>query len=84
MVGPGIAKPFEIQNELNAFNGSVLLAITALATIVTISKDAIHAISKSYKEASLALGAHKWTTLFRVTLRLYSVLLMKLQLITDC
>ena len=68
LVGPGIAKLFGIQNGLNALNGSVLLAVMALPTIITISEDAIHAIPKSYKEASLALGANRWTTLFKVTL----------------
>lgn len=68
LLGPGIAKLFGIQNGLNALNGSVLLAIMALPTIITISEDAIHAVPKSHREASLALGANKWETLFKVTL----------------
>ncbi len=68
LVGPGIAKLFGIQNGLNALNGSVLLAIMALPTIITISEDAINAVPQSYREASMALGANKWETLFRVTL----------------
>jgi phosphate transport system permease protein len=40
----------------------------ALPTIITISEDAINAVPKSYREASLALGANKWTTLYKVTL----------------
>lgn len=67
LLGPGIAKLFGIQNGLNALNGSVLLAIMALPTIITISEDAINAVPKTYTEASLALGADKWQTLFRVT-----------------
>ncbi len=68
LVGPGIAKLFGIQSGLNALNGSVLLAVMALPTIITISEDAINAVPKSYREASLALGADKWTTLFKVTI----------------
>ncbi len=68
LVGPGIAKLFGIQNGLNALNGSVLLAVMALPTIITISEDAINAVPQSHREASLALGANKWETLFRVTL----------------
>jgi phosphate transport system permease protein len=68
LVGPGIAKIFGIQNGLNALNGSILLAVMALPTIITISEDAINAVPKSYREASLALGANKWATLFKVTL----------------
>lgn len=68
LVGPGIAYLFGIQNGLNALNGSILLAIMALPTIITISEDAINAVPKTYKEASLALGANKWATLYQVTL----------------
>ncbi|NIJ52568.1 phosphate ABC transporter permease subunit PstC [Dyadobacter arcticus] len=68
LVGPGIAKLFGMQNGLNALNGSVLLAVMALPTIITISEDAINAVPKTYREASLALGANKWATLSQVTL----------------
>jgi phosphate transport system permease protein len=68
LVGPGIAKIFGIQNGLNALNGSILLSVMALPTIITISEDAINAVPKSYREASLALGANKWETLFLVTI----------------
>lgn len=68
LVGPGIAHVFGIQNGLNALNGSILLAVMALPTIVTISEDAIYAVPKSYREASVGLGANRWQTLFRVTL----------------
>jgi phosphate transport system permease protein len=40
LVGPGLAHIFGIQNGLNALNGSILLAVMALPTIVTISEDA--------------------------------------------
>jgi phosphate transport system permease protein len=68
LVGPGIARLFGLQSGLNALNGSILLAVMALPTIITISEDAIHAVPQSYREASLALGADQWATLFRVTL----------------
>ena len=68
LVGPGIADLFGLQNGLNALNGSILLAVMALPTIITISEDAINAVPKSHKEASFALGANKWETLFKVTL----------------
>lgn len=68
IIGPGIAKVFGIQNGLNALNGSILLAIMSLPTIVTIAEDAIHSVPNAYKEASIGLGADKWETLFRVTL----------------
>jgi phosphate transport system permease protein len=68
LLGPQIAKLFGIQNGLNALNGSILLAVMALPTIITISEDAIHAVPQTYREASYALGANRWATLYKVTL----------------
>jgi len=66
LFGPVIARIFHTGNGLNAVNGSVLLAIMALPTIISISEDSLNAVPASYNEASLALGASKWQTLFRV------------------
>lgn len=68
LLGPSISNVFGIQNGLNALNGSILLAIMALPSIITISEDAINAVPKRYKEASLALGANQWETLFKVSI----------------
>jgi phosphate transport system permease protein len=48
--------------------GAIVLAIMALPTIITISEDAIRAVPKTYKEASLALGATHWQTIKNVIL----------------
>jgi len=66
LVNPLIAKLFGISNGLNALNGSILLAIMSLPTIISLSEDALRAVPKTYKEASLALGANDWQTLIRV------------------
>jgi len=66
LFGPAIAKIFHIGNGLNAINGSVLLAIMSLPTIISISEDSLNAVPSAYNEASLALGASRWQTLFRV------------------
>ncbi len=67
LINPFIAKIFNIPNGLNALNGSLLLAIMSLPTIISLSEDAISAVPKTYKDASLALGAGRWQTLVRVT-----------------
>jgi len=68
LFGPLISKVFHIGNGLNALNGSILLAIMALPTIISISEDALTAVPQAYAEASLALGASRWQTLVRVRL----------------
>jgi len=68
LIGPILAKIFHTGNGLNAANGSILLAIMALPTIISISEDSLNAVPTAYNEASLALGASRWQTLLRVKL----------------
>ncbi|MCK4259855.1 MAG: phosphate ABC transporter permease subunit PstC [Halanaerobiales bacterium] len=68
VLGPVIAKIFGTTNGLNGINGSLLLSIMALPTIISISEDAISSVPIEYKKASLALGANRWQTLITVTI----------------
>ncbi|MDQ1279953.1 MAG: phosphate transport system permease protein [Thermoproteota archaeon] len=56
------------NSRLNALNGGIILAIMAIPTIVSLAEDAITAVPREYREASLALGASKWETIRSVIL----------------
>ena len=43
-----------------------MLAVMSLPTVVSISEDALTAVPRSYREASLALGATRWQTIQKV------------------
>jgi len=47
---------------------AIILGIMILPTVIAISLDAINAVPPLYKEGSLALGATRWQTLYRVQL----------------
>lgn len=49
-----------------AFTGSLLLAIMALPTIITVAEDSMRNTPRSVREASLALGATHWQTIYKV------------------
>lgn len=66
VVAPFIKQLFGLSNGLNALTGSVLLAFMAIPTIMSISEDAIKSVPAAYKEASLALGASKLETIWKV------------------
>ena len=68
VLGPLIAGWFNIPSGLNALNGSFLLSLMSLPTIISISEDSILSVPQEYKNASFALGATRWQTLVRVTL----------------
>lgn len=63
-----ISELFHATFRLNALNGALILALMILPTIISIAEDAIIAVPKDYKEASLALGATSWETIRRVVL----------------
>ena len=49
-------------------SGLAVLAIMALPTIVTVAEDAMRNCPRSLREASLALGATHWQTVYRVVI----------------
>lgn len=48
--------------------GAIVLAIMALPTIITVGEDAMRNCPRSQREASLALGATKWQTIYKVVM----------------
>ena len=54
--------------RLNALNAGVALSLAVIPTIFTVSEDALRAVPRSFREASLALGASRWQTAWHVTL----------------
>jgi len=57
---------FNLPTGLTAFTGAIMLAFMAVPTIATISEDAIYSVPREYKEASLAMGATRWQTIYRI------------------
>lgn len=47
---------------------SVVLGIMVLPTIISISYDALMSVPKAYREGSLAMGATKWQTIYKVVI----------------
>jgi phosphate transport system permease protein len=63
---PFIQKLFHLDVGETALAGVIMLAIMALPTVVSVSEDALAAVPRSYREASLALGATRWQTIQKV------------------
>ena len=57
-----------LPTGLSALTGALLLAGIAIPSIVSISEDAIDTVPQAYRDASLALGATEWQTIWWVTL----------------
>lgn len=59
---------FGLQTGLTAFTGGILLSLMAMPTMISIAEDSLRALDKSYKQASLALGANRLETIVKVLL----------------
>lgn len=65
---PIVQKAFNLPVGETAFTGSLILAIMALPTIITVAEDAMRNTPKAMREASLALGATHWQTIYKVVI----------------
>jgi phosphate transport system permease protein len=65
-LAPLIQKMLHLPVGETAFAGSLILAIMALPTIITIAEDAMQNTPQTLREASLGLGANHWQTIYRV------------------
>jgi phosphate transport system permease protein len=68
VVAPFLQNTFNLDTGLNLFNASLMLAFMAVPTIASICEDAISSVPASLKEASYALGANKWQTIYHITI----------------
>jgi len=68
VIVPFLQNLFNLPVGETALAGSVVLAIMALPTIITVAEDAIRTTPRIMKEASLGLGANHWQTIYRVIL----------------
>lgn len=68
VIVPLIQKLFDLPVGETGLAGSVILGIMALPTIITISEDAMRNTPRAMKEASLALGASKWQTIYKIVI----------------
>jgi phosphate transport system permease protein len=54
--------------RLNALTAGLALGLGIIPTIFTVAEDALRAVPRSYREASLGLGASPWQTAWNVSL----------------
>lgn len=59
---------FDFDFRLNAVNAGLALGLAVIPIIFTITEDALSAVPRSYRNASLALGASPWQTAWNVVL----------------
>ncbi len=66
IIVPLVREAFNLPDGANLFSAIIVLAVMILPSVISVSETAIKAVPKEYEEASLALGATKTETVFRV------------------
>lgn len=66
IIVPIVREIFHLPDGANLFSAILVLAIMILPSVISVSETAIRAVPKEYEEASLALGATKTETVFKV------------------
>ncbi|MDR2698266.1 MAG: phosphate ABC transporter permease subunit PstC, partial [Candidatus Methanoplasma sp.] len=60
--------PGHLSSGASWLSGSLILGLMALPTIISVTQDALGAVPRSYREASMAMGATKWETTRKVVM----------------
>ena len=68
VLSPYLRTLLDLPTGLSGLAGAILLGGIAIPTVVSVAEDALDAVPKSYRDASLAMGATEWQTIWRVTL----------------
>jgi len=66
VIAPFLQEMFNLSTGLNVFNAALMLALMSIPTITSISEDALYSVPSRLREASFALGATKWETIYHV------------------
>lgn len=68
VIVPLLQNTFHLPVGESGLAGSIILAIMALPTIISVSEDAMQNCPREMREASLALGATQWQTIYKVVI----------------
>ena len=68
VVVPTVREVFELPDGANLFSAIIVLAVMILPSLISVSETALKSVPSEYEEASLALGATKTETVFKVVM----------------
>lgn len=66
LIVPAVRKLFGLPDGANLFSAVIVLSVMILPSVISVSETAIRAVPKEYEEGSLALGATKTETTFKI------------------
>lgn len=67
IIVPLVRELFNLPDGANLFSAVIVLTVMILPSVISVSETALRSVPKEYEEASLALGATKTETVFKIT-----------------
>lgn len=66
LLSPLVQSVFNLPTGLTGLTAGIMLAFMSLPIIISVSEDALRAVPDEFRQASYALGATKWETIWHV------------------
>jgi len=66
LLSPLVQSAFNLNTGLSGLTAGIMLAFMSLPIIISVSEDALRAVPDEFRQASYALGANKWETIWHV------------------
>jgi len=66
LLSPLVQSAFNLDTGLAGLTAGIMLAFMSLPIIISVSEDALRAVPDEFRQASYALGANKWETIWHV------------------
>jgi phosphate transport system permease protein len=66
LLSPLVQSIFNLNTGLCGLSAGIMLAFMSLPIIISVSEDALRAVPDEFRQASYALGANKWETIWYV------------------
>jgi phosphate transport system permease protein len=68
LLSPLVQSAFNLPTGLSGLTAGIMLAFMSLPIIISVSEDALRAVPDEFRQASFALGATKWETIWHVSI----------------
>jgi phosphate transport system permease protein len=66
LLSPLVQSAFNLNTGLAGLTAGIMLAFMSLPIIISVSEDALRAVPDEFRQASYALGANRWETIWHV------------------
>jgi len=66
LLSPLVQSAFNLNTGLAGLTAGIMLAFMSLPIIISVSEDALRAVPDGFRQASYALGANRWETIWHV------------------